>query len=1032
MPSISLKLLGQVKLSKDRQFLSQFRSQKEAALLIYLAQTEKAHQRDFLATLLWESSSTKQSLTNLRTVLSRLRKKVGDALQITRKTVAFAPDALPEVDALILLHDLAAVGQIDTAEKAAALQKILATYQGYFLADFHLSGAPQFNQWVRETSAYIHDKVIAAYHKLGEYALSTGDVEQGIAVTHRWLQLDALDETAHTLLVQFLLQAGRTQEAIAHYNHCAALLQAELGVAAPAKMKAMIKEARPKQTVSVSQATAVSHNILPAHDQFFGRKAVQEEIHVRLDQPWCRIVTITGQGGVGKTRLATAIARRRLTQYTDGVWLVELADLDPDDDDLAEAIAVEIAIAIDLRLTGSAKPAEQLLNHLQHKQIMLVLDNFEHLLGGMQIVLDIVQRCEDVQLIVTSREPLRVRAEWTISLTGLGYPTSDTDEMSTDAVELFLARQAQQQHGVVVTDALTAVRAICRMVEGLPLAIELAAALTRHNTPQTIADRLRNGFDALTSSMRDMPQRHHGLQIVFEMSWLTLTPILQLHLTQLSIFRGGFTETAVSQITATTPQQLAALCEKSLLLFHQELDRYTIHPVIRAYAAKKRPADDPTPQKHAHYYLTLLAQHAEPLQKKRPQESIKVLKPEIDNVRRAWQTGLTERNADLLFSALTALSIYYQLRGLAREGEAIMQTTFHTARKWGANGIALATRAGLEQARFQNRLGQYRPAMQTVQMVLKLAEQGGDLWAEGMGHVWLGESLWRLGEYDAAKIKLNHALDIGHTLDATLIIGWCHHQLGIIHDIQSRYMTAHDHLQQACAIWRALDNTNTLSVSLNSLGLVYYHQGNLPAAQQTLEQALTLCNQIDNRHLQTFLLNNLSIITSEQGDYLGAQYYLQLGFELAITTSNLTSQGQIYTNLGRNYRLLGELDLSVESLEKGLRIAESLENRSLRAIAMLNLANTISEQGNLDKAIPLYNQTLNLSRRDNLPSTECDVLIVMAELLSKSDLNQAKQYIKQAIALAESIQSSRLLKRANAIDHILKVSEDVNEKNLLE
>ncbi len=562
---------------------------------------------------------------------------------------------------------------------------------------------------------------------------------------------------------------------------------------------------------------------------------------------------------MGKTRLATTIARSRLAQYPDGAWLIELADIDPDDDDLAEAIAVEIAIILDLRLSGSATPAEQLLTHLQHKQIMLVLDNFEHLLAGMQIVLDIIQRCEKVQLLVTSREVLNIRAEWTIALTGLDYPTSDTDEISSDAVELFVARQAQQQHGVIAADDLTAIRDICRRVAGLPLAIELAAALTRHAPPQSVADSLsadrlsadslRDGFNALTTSLHDVPERHRGLHIVFEMSWRTLPPALQTSLARLSIFRGGFTQTAVSQIAETDRQQLTALCEKSLLTYHAASDRYTFHPVIRAYAAEKRPTTDPTPQKHAHYYLTLLAQHTDPLQKKRPQDSIKILEPDVENVRRAWQTGLAERKADLLFSALTSLSIYYQLRGLAHEGESVMQTTARSATAWGADGIALATRAGLERARFQNRLGQYRPAMQTIKTVLELAAQCADRWAEGMAHVWLGESLWRLGEYAAAEIKLNHALKIGHTLDATLIIGWCHHQLGIIHDIQSRYDTAHDHLEKACAVWRTLDNTNTLSVSLNSIGLVYKNQGNLSAAKQAMEQALAICAEQDNRYL---------------------------------------------------------------------------------------------------------------------------------------------------------------------------------------
>lgn len=1019
---LSFSLLGQVVLSKDGVPLSQFGSQKEAALLIYLAQTRQSHPRAFLADLLWESRSTKQSLSNLRTVLTRLRKQVDNALLITRDSVALNPNNQQQVDSVLLLQALADMAQVASAKNASTLQNALATYQGEFLAGFHLSDAPQFNEWVTMTREQIRRQVIAAYGRLGQYVYATGNVDDGVGVAHRWLQVDALNETAHTLLIQFLLKAGHVREAVAHYGNCVTLLQTELGVEPPAQMTALIKDAQPKLTTGSSRVTAVRHNLPAAYDQFFGRKTDQNEIHTRLDQPWCRLVTIVGQGGAGKTRLATTIARSRLNQYRDGVWLVELADISPDDDDLVEAIAVEIAIALDLRLSGSDTPIEQLLNYLQHKQMMLVLDNFEHLLEGAQIILDIVQRCEQVQLLVTSREVVGLRAEWAIALTGLIYPTSDEDEMPSDAVELFAARRAQQQRGDIAVADLTAIRRICRMVEGLPLAIELAAALTRHTTCQAIVNHLEKGFDALATSLRDVEPRHRALHVVFEMSWRTLTPILQQQLARLSVFRGGFTAAAAQQVADAGELHLAGLGDKSLLSYDAEMGRYSLHAVVRAYAAEKRPFTAPTLTKHAHYYLTLLAQHTELLQKETPQKSVAVIHPEIDNVRLAWQTGLEQRQTEWLFSALTSLSIYYQLRGLAHEGEATMQATQRATQNWGADGINLTTHAGLERARFQNRLGQYRPAIETIKTVLKLAVQNNNRWVEGMGHVWWGESLWRLGEYDAAKTKLNHALDIAHALDATLIIGWCHHQLGIIYDIQSQYGLARDHLEKACGAWQALGNTNTLGVSLNSLGLVYFHQGDLPTAQERLEHALRLCNQVDNRHLQSYLLNNLSIITADQGDYLGAQYYLQLGLELASSTGNLASQGHLYTNLGRNYRSLGELELSVEKLEQGLQVAELLGNQSEIAVALLNLAISKGEQGELLQATELYDKALAISQQSNLPTIECQVLIHMARLLSASNAKQAKRYSLQALEMAESINRVDLIEQANLLHSNLQIA----------
>ncbi|MCA9924124.1 MAG: tetratricopeptide repeat protein, partial [Anaerolineales bacterium] len=555
----------------------------------------------------------------------------------------------------------------------------------------------------------------------------------------------------------------------------------------------------------------------------------------------------------------------------------------------------------------------------------------------------------------------------------------------------------------------------------LPLAIELAAALTYHTTCRAVADRLQDGFNALTASLHDMPDRHRGLHVVFEMSWNTLTPALQDELARLSVFRGGFTVAAAQDITGADALHLAALIEKSLLTHSESPERYGLHPVIHAYAAEKREPTDPTPQRHAHYYLTLLAQHTEPLQKERPQDSISVLEPDIDNIRQAWQSGLVQQKAALLLDALTSLSIYYQLRGLAREGEAVMQTTLRESREWGNEGIALAARTGLEQTRFQNRLGQYRPAIKTIKTALELASQCADRWAEGMGHMLWGESLWRLGEYNAAKDKLIYALNIGNAVDATLIVGWCHHQLGIIHDIQSHYDIALDHLEKACAAWRELDNAQALSNSLNSIGLVCYHQGDLPAAQKELEKALAIGEQLDDRHRQSSLVNNLSMVLLEQGDYSGAQYYLQLGHELATISGNLTVQGEIYINLGRNYLLQKQPNLAVENIERGLQIAESVGNRSLMVTAKFILAEARKEQGDFNQSESLYNQALKIARQDNLQSIECEALIGMAELFNEIDSVKAKQYSLEAITLAKRIGHPNLLKRVEAVNRYLSL-----------
>ncbi|MEM7331408.1 MAG: tetratricopeptide repeat protein [Chloroflexota bacterium] len=1017
---LSFTLLNQAKILKDNTPLSQFRSQKEAALLIYLAHMGETHPREFIAELLWESSTTKQSLTNLRTALARLKKQVGeDVLIITRKTIGIAPNKIDRVDSTHLLETISATSAIDTAEKAKKLQTALEAYQGEFLANFSVTKAGQFNQWVIFTREEIRRQIDAAYEKLAQFAIATEDHEYGLAIADRWLSVDRLNESAHSLRIRLLVATDKGREAVSEYHNFTDLLQAELGVEPPESLSDLVREIQPPPTDINRAKRGARHNLPPTYDQFFGRQNDRQEIHTRLDQPWCRLVTLVGQGGTGKTRFATTLARSRLGQYRDGVWFIELANLDSEDDDLAETIAVEIAIGLDLRLSGSDTPIEQLLNHLQYKQMLLVLDNFEHVLIGKQLVLNIIQRCEQVQILATSREALRLRPEWAFPLSGLTYPTNGDEDEPATAVQLFVARRAQQQWDELDADELTAVRKICRIVEGLPLAIELAAALTRYDSCQEIAERLKDGFDALKATLDDVPDRHRGLYTVFEMSWQTLTPTLQQRLTRLAYFRGGFDKTAVSQIADTTPQHLTALAEKSLLTFNRTNKRYRLHPVIQAYAEELRAPFDKTPQKHADYFLNLLAEHSQPLQKDKPQDSMALLEPDLENIRLAWQTGLETEQADKLLNGLTSLSIIYQLRGWALEGETVMRTTVETAVLWEEPSLSLATRAGLEQARFQNRLGRYHPAIQTLKISLSRAEKINDQWAEGMAYVWWGESLWRLGKYELAKDKINLALAIANNIGDSLIYAWGHHQLGVIFDIQSKFDLALKHIEKACFTWEELNNTQALSGSLNSRGIIFHNLGDSSNAKSSLERALELCDQFSDRFRKSHLINNLSLLATKQEDFSGAIYYLTLGLQLASEIGNQRMVGTIHANLARNYNFLGEYSSAEKHVEQGIRISKATGDQQSYIEGMLALAKTKQHLAEFIEVQSILQEVLEICKAQNLKGFELETLLFLIEIIAKYDKSEAKGLYNDAKLLANELPNPDLLERTISIKALL-------------
>lgn len=332
----------------------------------------------------------------------------------------------------------------------------------------------------------------------------------------------------------------------------------------------------------------ISHNLPPAYDPFIGREAARLQIHAWFDEPETRLVTLLGMGGVGKSRLAVAVGWERLHLCPDGVWLVELAEVKAQALDQATSLAVAIAAALRLPWREGAKPGTHLLSHLAGRRMLLLLDSVELVAPeGLPFLLSVVADCPGVQLLATSREAPPPGLGPTFPLTGLAYPPNDDDEGTWAAVELLTARRAQQRWVPLTPADQRAMRRICRAVEGLPLAIELAAGLTGELSLPEIAASLEGGLDRLSTPLRDVPARHRSLAAAFAVSWQRLSPELQGCLVRLAALEGGFNATTALRVAGATPAQLAALWDRSVLMHRASEDRYRLHPAVRAFASLK-------------------------------------------------------------------------------------------------------------------------------------------------------------------------------------------------------------------------------------------------------------------------------------------------------------------------------------------------------------------------------------------------------------------------------------------------------------
>jgi predicted ATPase/DNA-binding XRE family transcriptional regulator len=346
-----------------------------------------------------------------------------------------------------------------------------------------------------------------------------------------------------------------------------------------------LSASHPLPTLSLLQPPQTFSNPIPIPPTpLIGRENELAALHQMLGDAQCRLITLVGPGGSGKTRLAMEIA----LQQSANVALVLLANVNS-----SSMIVPAIAEAVGFAFCGSADPKVQLRNYLREKHMLLVLDNMEHLMDGTDLIAEILHFAPHLKLLCTSREPFNLRGEWVFEVGGLDFPKGEAVERAENysAVALFVqCAQRVKTRFMLTAEDLAMVTRICTMVEGVPLAIELAAAWVRTLSCREIAEEIEQNLDILFTSARDMPERHHSIQAVFDHSWNLLSEQERQVLARLSVFRGGFTRLAAEQVTGASLAILSSLVSKSLVQ-RNDTEGYNLHDILHQYAAAHLEAD---------------------------------------------------------------------------------------------------------------------------------------------------------------------------------------------------------------------------------------------------------------------------------------------------------------------------------------------------------------------------------------------------------------------------------------------------------
>jgi predicted ATPase/transcriptional regulator with XRE-family HTH domain len=568
-----------------------------------------------------------------------------------------------------------------------------------------------------------------------------------------------------------------------------------------------------------------------------------------LCDPECRLLTLVGAGGIGKTRLAIELAGRHRGLFADAACFVSLASLN------SPAFLVSaIADALGFAFQGQTEPRVQLLRYLSARQVLLVLDNVEHLLEGVELFAEVLECAPEVKLLVTSRERLNLQGEWVFETQGLPVPasgeTAHTETYSSVALFVQSARRAQAGFELRAEDWPPVTR-ICQMVEGMPLGIELAAAWVPVLTCDEIAREIARGLDFLATSLRNVPPRQRSLRAAFDHSWSLLSEEERGVLCRLAIFQGGFEREAAEQVAGARLPLLLALTSKSLVR-RAEHGRYDLHEVVRQYALSRLPADAETEAargRHSQFYLVMLRDREKALRRAVQHEALRELTDEIDNLRVAWAWAVERDKTEWLGPAVRAFAVLHEGAGWLREGVEQMECLVQAlrARAEDAAHQTVLGQALTQQALLVFRQGEFGRAQRLLDASLAILRplDVPALLVDAL--VLNGTILHLLGHVDRAQSLVDEGLACARAVGDEWFAAYALLNQGYIASLMGRCAEGYEQMLAALDMWRALGDPRYTALGLNFISPTAIKLGRHAEAQAFLQESLMLCTQVGDR-----------------------------------------------------------------------------------------------------------------------------------------------------------------------------------------
>lgn len=914
---VRLQLLGTPTIDCDGESTA-LPFERRGQLVALLALRRGWVTRTELAAMLWPDQEPKLAYSNLRKSLFRLQGLAwGVHLESQGGSLRFEADT-----------DVTAFEQ---ALREQRLADALALHRGALLAGFDDDANDAWTGWLQFERNRLH----AAWRGAALAHLATDvDTPAGIALSAKLLEADPLDEGALRAHMTCLARAGQLGRARQVYRTFVAQLADQLGVEPGADLQAL-SESLGKSAGAQAAAVAPRAPASGADEGFVGRSVERRRIAEMMARDDVRLLCLTGPGGIGKTRLARRTLQDLAPAFAQGAVFVPLEDVGAADD-LVGRIAREAGVELRSRST----PIEQLSAGLRDHHMLLGLDNFEQLTDQASLLDDLLAACPRIKLLVTSRVRLGLAGEHILPLEGLPVPESeDMDRIEAfDAVRLFVTAAQRVEPGLVPSAEAAAIVEICRQVDGLPLALELAAAWTRVLSCETIAAELRAGTDLLRSTDTTHPPRHASIEQVFEQSWRRLVRAERDALARMAVFQGGFSVEAARAVAAAPLPILGALIDKSLL--RKDGPRLALHPLVQQLAAAQldEGARITTRTAHAEYFNRLMSQ-LQVSSERGDRTGLTSIDTELENCRLAFEWAVGHGQTEAVRGSVTTLHNYFDHRGRFEAGLMLLRQAIDAPALRPDRALQAQLLGGAAQ--FEYRLDRYADAEGLAKRALAAAGRG------------------------MARLETIRALNV---------LGTCALRT-------ERLTEARNYFRQVLSLATAQNRGHHVAGALDHLALAEKGLGHFDVALELSLESLSEHRRIGDNAGVALCLTNLAALYRARQDDDTASAHLREALIVSERDGLQGTRGYVLANLAEITMNAGDLDASAAHARRAVELSETTGNRAMTSWMKIHLARLAVRQGDLDSALSTLASGAELANSLGLPALKTAAIVCFAELL---------------------------------------------------